>query len=429
LTITDRRQEEEMLEVEQWAEIRRLHKVEKLSARAIARRLGLARNTVNAALHDKEPPEYRRAPRPSCLDPFHDRIAELLADFPELSAVRISEIIEPEGYSGGLSTLRTYLRTVRPKPVQAFQRTEYRPGEIGQLDWASMPDRIPSPTGEPRPVWALILTLGYSRLLDIVFSFGTKLPDFLRAHAQLLAFIGGVPHTLVYDNMGSVVVSHHGKEVIFNPEFLVFAERYGFKPHACTPREPHEKGLVERPVGYIKGNFWAARHFTSLEDLQAQADTWRDEKANVRDHSTLHERPVDRFEREKSALLPLPSDLWIPPDVRFAKVTSQGLIHVDGNQYSVPALLARQQVSVHLSATSVVIYHQQQIVATHHRCWGRHRLFEQPDHLARPWSVQGASAPDHCSGGLQLPAKACVRVAVPDLSRYDLLSQEASDER
>ena len=416
-----------MLEVEQWAEIRRLHRVEHLSVRAIARRLGLARNTVRTALRSKDEPTYDRAERPSCLDPFNNRIAEILAEFPELSAVRIYEIIEPEGFTGRLTILRQYLRSVRPQPVQAFQRTEYRPGEIGQLDWAQMPDRIPSPTGDLRPVWCLILTLGYSRMLSLVFSFGTKLPDFLRAHAQLLAFAGGVPHTLVYDNLSSVVVSHTGKEVTFNPHFLVFAERYGFQPHACTPRQPHEKGLVERPVGYIKGNFWAGRHFTGLEDLQAQADTWRDTIANVRQHGTLHERPIDRFERDKSALLPLPAELWIPPDIRFVKVTSQGLIQVDSNQYSVPPILARQQVSVHLNATSVTVYHQQQVVAHHPRCWGRHRLIQDPAHRVRPWSVL-TTAPVPLPGGLQLPPKACVPVAVADLSRYDLLSQEDGDE-
>lgn len=296
-----------MLEVEQWAEIRRLRRVEKLSARAIARRLGLARNTVNAALHSAVPPQYHRAPQASCLDPFHHRITEILADFPELSAVRIYELIEPEGFSGHLSILRQYLRTVRPQPVPAFQRTEYRPGEIGQVDWAMMPDPVPSPTGDVLPVWALLLTLGYSRLLSVVFSFGTKLPDFLRAHAQLLAFVGGVPHTLVYDNLSSVVLHHQGKEVAFNPQFLVFAERYGFQPHACTPRQPHEKGLVERPVRYIKGNFWAGRHFSSLDDVQAQADVWRDTIANVRLHSTLHERPADRFRTRKGCSLALAS--------------------------------------------------------------------------------------------------------------------------
>jgi transposase len=234
-----------MLEVDQWAEIRRLHR-DKVSVRAIARRLGLARNTVRSAIRSDEPPAYERARQPSCLDPFNNRIAEMLAEFPEISAVRLREVLQPEGFAGGLTILRAYLRAVRPQQVQAFQRTEYRPGAIGQLDWACMPDRIPSPTGELLPVWALLLTLGYSRLLSVSYSFSTKMPDFLRAHAHLLAFVGGTPHTLVYDNLSSVVVTHRGKEVTFNPQFLVFADRYCFKPHACTPGQPHEKGMTYR---------------------------------------------------------------------------------------------------------------------------------------------------------------------------------------
>lgn len=417
-----------MLEVEQWAEIRRLHRVEKLSARAIARRLGLARNTVNAALHSDMPPEYRRAPRPSCLDPFSNRIAEIVAEWPEISAVRVCEILQPEGYTGGLTILRAYLRSIRPQPVQVFQRTTYRPGEIGQLDWACMPDPIRSPTGEMRRVWALILILGYSRVLSVVFSFGTKLPDFLRAHAQLLAFMGGVPHTLVYDNLSSVVVEHRGKEVTFNQQFLVFAERYGFRPYACTPGQPHEKGVVESSVGYVKGNFWPGRRFADLDDLQAQADLWRDTVANVRVHGTLHERPIDRLAQDRAALLPLPREVWIPPDVRFVRVSSQGFIHVESNQYSVPLILARQQVSVHLNATTVVIYHEQKAVATHPRSWGRHQVIQDAAHLARPWSVHVTLSPAQGVGGLQLPAKARVAVAVADLSRYDRLSQEDSHE-
>jgi transposase len=123
-----------MVKVEVWADVRRLHRVEKLSIRAIGRRLGLARNTVREVLRSEGPPGYSRAPGPSNLDPFKGRIAELLKEYPRLSAVRVREILSSEGYSGGITILRDHVHQVRPRPIQAFQRTVYLPGEIGQVD-------------------------------------------------------------------------------------------------------------------------------------------------------------------------------------------------------------------------------------------------------------------------------------------------------
>ena len=123
-----------MVKVEVWADVRRLHRVEKLSIRAIGRRLGLARNTVREVLRSEGPPGYSRASGPSKLDPFTGRIAGLLREYPRLSAVRVGEILSNEGYSGGITILRDYVHQVRPRPIQAFQRTVYLPGEIGQVD-------------------------------------------------------------------------------------------------------------------------------------------------------------------------------------------------------------------------------------------------------------------------------------------------------
>ena len=123
-----------MVKVEVWADVRGLHRVEKLSIRAIGRKLGLARNTVREVLRSEGPPGYSRAPGASKLDPFKGRIADLLAEYPRLSAVRVREILSNEGYSGGITILRDYVYQVRPRPIQAFQRTVYLPGEIGQVD-------------------------------------------------------------------------------------------------------------------------------------------------------------------------------------------------------------------------------------------------------------------------------------------------------
>jgi len=136
-----------MIDVEQWAEIRRLHRVERLSIRAIARRLRLSRNTVRRALRPSEPPKCGRKGRPSKLDLYKGRIAELLEEFPRLSAVRVHEILTDEGFEGSVRLVRGYLQGVRPRPIEAHQRTQYRPGAVGQVDWARMPDPIPDPPG------------------------------------------------------------------------------------------------------------------------------------------------------------------------------------------------------------------------------------------------------------------------------------------
>jgi len=152
------------------------------------------------------------------------RIAGLLEEFPRLSGVRVHEILTEEGFEGSVSLVRAYLREVRPRPVEAYQRAEYRPGAIGQVDWAKIPDAIPDPLGVLQRPWALIITLGYSRMLTLAFSFRTRMVDFLRCHVQALEFFGGTPHTLVYDNLKSVVVKRRGSETIFNAEFLAFAD-------------------------------------------------------------------------------------------------------------------------------------------------------------------------------------------------------------
>ena len=411
-----------MVNVEIWAEVRRLHRVERLSIRAIGRKLGLARNTVREVLRSEGPPEYRRTAGPSKLGPFKDRIVELLAEHPRLSAVRVREILSAEGFTGGSTILRDYLHEVRPRPIQAFQRTVYPPGEIGQVDWARMPDPILDAFGKLRPVYAFVMVLGYSRMLTVIFSFRTRLVDFLRCHAQALEFFGGVPHTVVYDNLKSVVLYRRGAEVTFNPQFLPFADRYGFRPFPTRPREPHEKGLVERPILYIKNNFWAGRKFTGMQDLQAQGNRWRDTVCNVRIHSGLDERPIDRLELERGHLMALPEEPYQAEEILFAKASRWGYVRLDANDYSIPLLFAGRRLGAKLDATSVRIYDQGHLVAQHARCFGHHQVITLPEHQKRPWSVRKETRPLQPSQlvpGLELPRQAALQVEQRDLTVYD----------
>jgi transposase len=418
-----------MLNVDEWAEIRRLHRVEGMSIRGISRRLGLARETVTRAVRAKGPPVYRRAAQVSKVDPFKGRIAELLAEYPRLSAVRVREILSAEGYTGGSTILRDYLHQVRPRPIQAFQRTVYPPGEIGQVDWAQMPDPIPDAFGKLRPVYAFVMVLGYSRMLTVIFSFRTRLVDFLRCHAEALAFFGGVPRTIVYDNLKSVVLHRRRAEVTFNPQFLPFADRYGFRPFPTWPGEPHEKGLVERPIFYVKDNFWYGRKFTSMQDLQAQGNRWREGICNVRIHSGLDERPADRFELERGHLMALPEEPYQAEEILFAKASRWGYVRLDANDYSIPLLFAGRRLGAKLDATSVRIYDQGHLLVQHARCFGHHQVITFPEHQKRPWAVRKVTQPlqpSHLVPGLELPGHAALAVEQRDLAVYDALLAEAA---
>jgi transposase len=375
-----------MLKVEEWAEIRRLYKVEGLSQRAIARRLGRDPRTVAKALASPTPPRYERSPRDSILDPYKPKIHALLAEDSKLSAVRILELIEPEGYSGKISLVRNFVREIRPlyQPQRVFLRMEYEPAEYAQVDWAEMPDPVLW-QGHRCKVHAFMLVLCYSRLLYLEFSLGTKLWDFLRCHQNALQVIGGVPKACVYDNLSSVVKRRRGTDITLNQTFQHFAGHYCFQVHPCWPGEPNEKGAVERPVDYVKGNFWAGRVFADYRDLERQGRHWLDRIANVRLHAITRQRPVDRFQAEKEALLPLPSQPFDTDWVLSPKVSKQCLVRVDTNDYSVPRDCYRQSIEVRVDDKRVRIKLRREEVARHARCYGRHQTIIDRDHYDAIW--------------------------------------------
>jgi transposase len=365
-----------------WAEIRRLAEVERLSGRAIARLLRCSRYLVAAALELDQPPSRRVARRLSRLDPYKAKIDALVAKCPELSAVRIHEEIArgPDGYTGSAITVRRYLRTIRPKRGRVYQEVHYEPGQAMQVDWGECGRvQIGNTT---RKVSVFVAVLCYSRLIYIEFTLSQRKEEFYRGIVHALEFFGASPRALIFDNLKAAVLNGSGREACLHPEFLALCGYFCLQPIACQRRDPESKGIVEGGVRYVKHNALAGRseELTRFEHYLALAPQWRDQVANVRMHETTRERPVDRFQRERSLLRALPAipfdtDLVVP-----AVVNPHARIEFDGNRYSVPPRFVRQTITVRATRDEVRVLHEGQVVAQHVRCYQRGQLIVSSDH-------------------------------------------------
>ena len=281
------------------------------SKAAMARDLKVSRQTVYRWIAageldrdmDKKAVKYgpRRA-RPSKLDPYKAIIDARLAQYPELSATRLLKEVRAAGYPGGYGQVKRYVRLTRPRPLEEpVQRFETPPGHQGQVDFAEF--RLP--WGKR---YVFIVVLGYSRLMWLQYYERQTMTVVMRGLESAFQFFGGVPSELLFDQMKAVIIQDgrtDGGRLVENREFLRFSAHWGFRIRACRPYRAQTKGKVERPVGYLRRNFFYGREFISDDDLNARARQWLDTVANVRIHGTLKERPTARFEDERPHLMPL----------------------------------------------------------------------------------------------------------------------------
>jgi transposase len=373
------------MKVSLWAEIRRLHEVERLTGRAIARRLHCCTKTVSKALALPQPPTGRPKARGSILDPYRPQIDALIAKHADLSAVRVREEIAKgaEGYRGGVGLVRRYLRQSRPARGRVYQEVFYEPGEALQVDWGDCGRLTIGQT--PRRVSVFVAVLCYSRLCYIEFSLSQRKAEFYRALVHALEFFQGSPRKIIFDNLKAAVLNGSGRNACLHPEFLALCGHFCMEPIACAARDPESKGIVEAKVKYVKGNALAGRseELRAWEDYQRLAPQWRDEVANVRLHAVTRERPLDRYQKERGRLRPLPAIPFDTDDVLSVVVTPHARVRYDGNRYSVPPALVRKPVTLRANTTAVWILAEGQEVARHPRCYEKGQLLRRPqDHLA-----------------------------------------------
>lgn len=365
--------------MEDWAEIRRLHRSEQMPIKAIARVLGVGRNTVRRALAADGPPKYRRQARGSKVDAVEPQIRELLAAFPRMPATVIAERI---GWPFGITILKDRVRELRPLylPPDPSGRTQYAAGELAQCDlWFPAVD-VPLGWGQVGRPPVLVMVTGYSRVITAMMLPSRQSPDLLCGHWELLQRWGQVPRALVWDNESAVGKWRAGKPEL-TTAMNAFRGMLGIKVVLCRPADPEAKGLVERANGYLETSFLPGRSFTCPDDFNKQLTRWL-VVANARIHRSLQCRPIDRWAADVAAMVPLPPT---PPTVGWSATVRLGRDHyvrLDANDYSVhPAAIGRK-VTVTADLHTVTIHCDTVSVGQHQRCWARHQTVSDPAHIA-----------------------------------------------
>ena len=229
-----------MITPAQRAEIRRLFYGEHWKVGTIAAQLGLHHETVRAAVERETAGVRPRLCRPSILDPYLPFIRDTLAQYPNLRATRLYEMVRQRGYPGSVIQVRRLVRRLRPETNRTvYRRVVTLPGESAQVDWGTFGKvRIGQGT---RTVSGFAMVLGYSRALAALFTYDQTLESFLRGHVDAFETLGGCARNLVYDNLRSAVLDRRGAAVQFHPRLLDLAGHYHFAPRPCTPGRGNEK--------------------------------------------------------------------------------------------------------------------------------------------------------------------------------------------
>jgi hypothetical protein len=365
-----------VITLEDWAEIRRLHRSEKLSQAAIARRLGIARNTVARALASDRPPKYERVPAGSLVDAVEPRIRLLLAEHPRMPATVIAERI---GWTHSLTILKDRVRVLLPLfvGIDPADRVQYAPGEVAQCDLWFPEVPIPVGRGQQRVLPVLAMTCGYSRVTAAVMLPSRRAGDLLAGMWALLGDWGRCPRTLVWDREAAI-----GGTGRLTVEAAGFAGTLGVRIRLAPRKDPEFKGLIERRNGFFETSFLPGRVFTGPGDFNEQLTDWIDTKANTRQVRAIGASPAQRWEADKAAMVLLPPVSPVVGLTGRVRLARDYYVRIGGNDYSVDPRAIGRFVDVIATPGIVAASCQDQIVATHDRHWGTGATITDPEHVA-----------------------------------------------
>jgi transposase len=372
-----------------------------IRVKEIARRLGIARNSVRrylagARIGFQDRPAARR------LDLATQRKVErLFGSVAEGNTVVVQQELAAEGIEVDLRTLQRAVAPLRQEArarALATVRFETKPGQQMQIDFG---EKIVWIAGKPVTVHLMTVVLGYSRRLFCRAFLSERQDDWLEGIDAACRHFGGLPEQVLCDNASPLVISHDSQtgEVVWHPGFAAFCKDRGITPRACRPRRARTKGKIERGVGYVKHNALAGRSFASFEALQTHLAKWIVAVADQRIHGTTNEQPIIRFERdERQALRPL---LDRPLAIRTRRlprrVSADCFVDIDTIRYSVPHRHVREYVDVVVGLDRVEVWLRGTRVASHARSFEPGAWVRDPAHFEGLYRSETTRTPTQAS--------------------------------
>jgi transposase len=347
-----------------------------MSVRAIAHRLGIARDTVSRALASDGPPAYVRGPVPSAFDTFEPRVRLLLVEFPQMPATVLAERV---GWTGSPSWFRKRVALLRPElaPKDPADRLQYSPGDQVQCDLWFPPALIPLPDGRTSPPPVLVMVASFSRFITAVMIPTRTTPDLLAGMWLLLRDqLGAIPKRLVWDNEAGIGRRNHLAEGVTG-----FVGTLGTRIVQLKPFDPESKGIVERANQYLETSFLPGRAFASPADFNQQLAGWLP-RANSRQIRRLHASPTDLIAGDRAAMSGLPpvnSPFGFQNRVRLPR---DYYVSVLGNDYSVDPVGIGRMVTVRADLGQVTVALEGRTLASHERVWGLGQTITDPAHVA-----------------------------------------------
>lgn len=347
-----------------------------LKKRAIARKLGISRNTVDKYLQNPdlafEPQRARN--RKSHLDPYSDNIKAWIEEDSDYTAAWIYDRLSNMGFIGSYEIVKRRVRRIKENYHKvAYMRFETEPGYQAQVDFGEF--QVVRPDGSVTKLYLFSMIMGYCRKMYAELIRRCDLPTFLDCHIHAFEYFGGVPEQILYDRMKNVYIGKIAGKKKFNDTLMGFALHYGFKPEVAPAYAAWVKGKVERPYSFIREGFWRGYGFICIETANRDLLAWLSKK-DERIHGTTHERVTDRFYRERSHLNRLPPQPFDTSYRIYRKVYKDCTVRFEGNSYVVPHTLVGQQIILRVKDKAMRIFFNDCLVVTYAIAEGKGHLVQ-----------------------------------------------------